>query len=79
MTGAGESIPAKLQEQGSDLAKSASVNGLSGLSFQELTTLSLYETWKDGADWGVIEEMQENPEDPAEYRRMLIEQYGYNQ
>ena len=69
----------ELELKGSALAKFASDNGLlSGLSGQDIITLYLYENWKDGADWCVIEEMQETEKDPVECRQMLIEQYGYN-
>lgn len=69
----------ELELLGENFSKFAHDNGLSGMTVQGIQTLYLYETWKDGADWCVIEELEEEPEDRAECERMLIEHFGYNQ
>jgi hypothetical protein len=67
-----------LQERGSSLAILASGVGLSALSDEDAKTLSLYEDWKDGADWEVLPTI-ESARSLAESKSYLMSVYGYNQ
>ena len=51
----------ELEAKGGDLATVAIATGLDSLSDEEVMTLLLYATWKDGADWWVVKEFMRDP------------------
>ena len=68
----------ELEEQGSKLSDLAHKKGLSALDDIEIKTLSLYEDWKDGADWEIVQDMS-NSRTTWEAQQYLLNNYGYKE
>jgi hypothetical protein len=67
-----------LEVQGVSLAERAHKSGLSRLKDDETRVLSLYEDWKDGADWPVIIDLWRATL-PETARHRLRNFYGYKE
>lgn len=65
----------ELDKQGSALADKAHGVGVTALSDHEAHTLHVYETWKDGADFEMLDEICLDQDD----RQALINVYGYKE
>jgi len=64
-----------LDKQGMALANKAHSVGVTALTDHEAHILHVYETWKDGADFEMIDEICLDQND----RQVLINVYGYKE
>ena len=67
----------ELEKKGLTLSENAQRSGLASLSNDDIRLLFLYETWKDGADWYLIEDCQDSQREKMSFQ--LINCYGYTQ
>ena len=67
-----------LEIQGSRLSEVAHRNGLKALTNDQAKTLSLYEDWKDGADWPIVIDLWQSSL-PETAKKRLADFYGYKE
>jgi len=67
-----------LERQGGVLSEGAHKNGLNSLTNEQAKTLSLYEDWKDGADWPVVIDLWKYGTAKTA-RQRLVDFYGYKE
>jgi hypothetical protein len=67
-----------LEVLGERLSKVARNNGLKALTSDQAKTLSVYEDWKDGADWPVVIDLWQSTL-PESAKKRLSNFYGYEE
>ena len=67
----------ELEEQGSELLPLAHENGLSALTDEQIRILHAYEIWKDGADWGTLEDLDKT--DRKDMAEFLTHVFGHKE
>jgi hypothetical protein len=67
----------ELEDEGVRLSSVAHRDGVVDLTDDEANALYLWETWKDGADWEVIEQMMASTVKRGDVDTYLVDVYGY--